>query len=377
MRGAVTLKVPFHISAGDLLFDLDDYDYYLPPAQIAQKPAAERDESRLLVMERSTGDLHDRSFSDLADLFRAGDLLVVNDTRVFPARLEGKKESGGRVELFILGYPLLLEQTVAGAGMVQAELVGLVKSSKRPRPGTRLLFAGDLSGEVLECLGDGKVRVVLSFSGSLEDSLARQGRIPLPPYIRRESGDEGFDRERYQTVYATKTGAVAAPTAGLHFTDELLGRLADKGVRKTAITLHVGYGTFAPVRVSDIREHRIHKEFLSVSAEAAAAVNETRAAGGRVWAVGTTTVRALESVAVRPGVVRAWEGDCGLYIYPGYQFKVVDNLITNFHLPKSSLLFLVSALTGKEALMAAYTHAVEKGYRFYSYGDAMAIVAGK
>ncbi len=358
------------------MFHIDDYNYSLPSGKIAQCPTAKRDESRLLVVDRKSGKLDDQDFTAIADLFAKGDLLVVNDTKVFPARLEGRKETGGRVELFILGYPPIIEKAAGGRALCRAEITGLVKSSKRPKLGSRLDFSEDLFGEVVEYLDGGKVKVALYFSGSLEDNLARSGRIPLPPYIRRDSGDEAYDQERYQTVYAEKTGAVAAPTAGLHFTDELLERLNEKGVRKTSITLHVGYGTFSPVRVDDIRSHQIHHEYLSVSGETADLVNETIAAGGRIWAVGTTTVRALESAATEVGKVSAYEGECGLYIFPGYTFRVVDNLITNFHLPKSSLLFLVSALAGRGNVMNAYEHAVENGYRFYSYGDAMAIING-
>ncbi|MFA6284635.1 MAG: tRNA preQ1(34) S-adenosylmethionine ribosyltransferase-isomerase QueA, partial [Desulfurivibrionaceae bacterium] len=221
---------------------------------------------------------------------------------------------------------------------------------------------------------DGKVRVVLCFRGDLARLLEEHGQMPLPPYIRREEGQSEEDRQRYQTVYAENPGAVAAPTAGLHFTPELLARIQAQGVRLAQVTLHVGYGTFAPVRVEDIREHAIHAEYLKVSEETAALVNETRAAGGRVWAVGTTSVRALEFAAQETGQVAGRSGFCDLYIYPGYQFRVVDNLITNFHLPQSSLLFLVSALVGRERILAAYEEAVEKGYRFYSYGDAMALI---
>jgi S-adenosylmethionine:tRNA ribosyltransferase-isomerase len=353
------------------LFDVEDYNYHLPQESIAQEPAAKRDESRLLVLGRD-GSLTDGVFGDVVELLEPGDLLVVNDTKVFPARIIGFKETGGKVELFLLNYPLVKESDERERG--RAEVVCLLKSSKRPLPGSRLLLGADLDGEVLEYLDSGKVRVALLFRGELEPLLNRHGHVPLPPYIRREEGGENSDRERYQTVYASQTGAVAAPTAGLHFTPELLAKIKARGVRIANITLHVGYGTFSPVRVEDLRDHRIHQEYVKIGAEAVKLVNNTGKGGGRVWAVGTTTARALEDAADAQGLIREKAGWCGLYIYPGYRFKVVDNLITNFHLPKSSLLFLVSALAGYEEVMAAYRHAVEHGYRFYSYGDAMAIV---
>ncbi|MFN2366272.1 MAG: tRNA preQ1(34) S-adenosylmethionine ribosyltransferase-isomerase QueA [Desulfurivibrionaceae bacterium] len=355
------------------MFDVEDYNYHLPAASIAQKPAARRDESRLLVLGRGEG-LRDRMFGDIVELFEPGDLLVVNDTRVFPARLIGYKETGGKVELFLLNYPRGWEITTDESGRGRAEVICLLKSSKRPLPGSRLLLGADLDGEVLEYLESGQVRVALSFKGELEPILNRHGHVPLPPYIRREEGGDAPDRERYQTVYASETGAVAAPTAGLHFTPELLEAIKAGGVRIANITLHVGYGTFSPVRVEDIRDHEIHQEYVRIEAGTATLINQTRQGGGRIWAVGTTTARALEDGADEKGMVSEKAGWCGLYIYPGYKFKVVDNLITNFHLPRSSLLFLVSALAGGEQVMAAYRHAVEHGYRFYSYGDAMAIV---
>lgn len=358
------------------MFDVEDYNYYLPPASIAQEPAARRDESRLLVMG-SEGQLTDRMFGDLLELLKPGDLLVVNDTKVFPARIKGVKETGGKVELFLLGYPLLAAGGVGTSGLNRAEAVCLLKSSKRPKPGSRLLFGEDFAGEVLEDLDGGKARVVLTFRGELESLLTVHGQMPLPPYIRRESGGEEADRERYQTVYARELGAVAAPTAGLHFTPELLALIRSRGVRFANITLHVGYGTFSPVRVTNIRDHDIHKEYIKISNETVALVNKTRKAGGRIWAVGTTTARALEDAANEEGGISGKEDWCGLYIYPGYRFKVVDHLITNFHLPKSSLLFLVSAMAGYSKVMAAYKHAVKDGYRFYSYGDAMTVTVEK
>jgi S-adenosylmethionine:tRNA ribosyltransferase-isomerase len=348
-------------------FLLSSYHYELPPELIAQSPAASRDASRLLVLDCRNETLVDRAFGDVVDYIEPGDLLVVNDTRVFPARLLGKKETGGQVELFLLEYP-------AGAPGGEVEGIGLVRSSKRVREGMRLFFGEGLSATVVELLADGKVRVLLHVAGSLDAALERHGQLPLPPYIERPEGERPGDRERYQTVYAAKTGAVAAPTAGLHFTEALLGQLRDKGVLTTTVTLHVGYGTFAPVRVADIRDHQIHAEYLEVSADTAALVNQVRQQGKKVWAVGTTSVRALEFAADGAGRVQPTSGLCDLYIYPGYRFRVVQNLITNFHLPGSSLLFLVSALAGRERILAAYGHAVAARYRFFSYGDAMMIL---
>ncbi len=356
-------------------FLLNSYEYHLPPELIAQHPAPQRDSSRLLVLPGRDGALADRMFGDLPDLFRPGDLLVCNNTRVFPARLLGRKETGGRVELLLLDYPRPdTALPAADSGWSAVAAVGLLKSSKRCRIGMTLHFGDDLSGKVTALEEGGRAQVALHYCGELDDCLARRGQMPLPPYITREAGESAEDRRRYQTVYASRTGAVAAPTAGLHFSEGLLGRLRESGVGMAQVTLHVGYGTFAPVRSVDIREHAIHAEYLEVSGETAALVNATRAAGGRIWAVGTTTVRALEAAADPAGVVRTRSGPCDLYIYPGHVFRAVDNLITNFHLPGSSLLFLVSALVGRERILAAYAHAVAQRYRFFSYGDAMAMV---
>jgi S-adenosylmethionine:tRNA ribosyltransferase-isomerase len=357
-------------------FFLASYHFALPEENIAQHPLARRDSSRLLVVDCPASETRDHQFADLCDYLDPGDLLVVNNTRVFPARLLGRKETGGKAELLILAYPVPEPGSGKGdtEGWQEVEVIGLVKSAKRPQPEGKLLFSENLFGRVRELLPDGKVRVALRFRGDLARLLEEHGQMPLPPYIHREEGQNEEDRQRYQTVYAESPGAVAAPTAGLHFTPELLARIQAQGVRVAQVTLHVGYGTFAPVRVEDIREHAIHAEYLMVSEETAALVNETKASGGRVWAVGTTSVRALEFAAQDTGQVAARSGFCDLYIYPGFQFRVVDNLITNFHLPRSSLLFLVSALAGREKILAAYREAVEKGYRFYSYGDAMVLI---
>ena len=353
-------------------FSLKAYNYTLPTKNIAQHPADSRENSRLLIMNRKIGKWKHGTFHQIIDLFNPGDLLVVNNTKVFPARLYGRKESGGKVEVFLLSYPVLKKNAEIKK---RAEVTALIKSSKRPKPGTHLLLGPDLDGEVLELLDGGKVKIELTYSDNkeLSDILEQYGHVPLPPYISRKDGTTEEDRERYQTVYAHQPGAVAAPTAGLHFSKNLLASIQQKGVETTQITLHVGHGTFAPVRCEDIRDHIIHQEYVSVSAESADKINAVRQNGGKIWAVGTTTVRTLEFMSNREGQVQAGDGWCGLYILPGYQFKVVDNLITNFHLPESSLLFLVSALCGRETLMESYREAIELGYRFYSYGDAMAI----
>lgn len=357
------------------LFDIRAYDFHLPPELIAQHPTVNRDGSRLLSYHAKTTMIEDLPFSSVVDFFAPGDVLVVNNTKVFPARLLGKKDTGGKVELLLLSFPAIEPTEIAGSpGWRQVEGVGLVKSSKRPRQGTVFSFGDGLDAVVKEVLCDGKVVVQLRFTGALSDRLDSLGQLPLPPYISRDKGQSAEDRQRYQTVYAAHTGAVAAPTAGLHFTPELIERIQAKGVVIAPVTLHVGYGTFAPVRVEDIRDHQIHSEYLVVSEETAAQVNRAKAGGGRVWAVGTTSVRALEFAGDNQGRLHAREGACQLYIYPGYRFKIVDNVITNFHLPQSSLLFLVSALMGKDELLRCYRHAIKEKYRFFSYGDAMIIV---
>ena len=353
-------------------FSLQSYDYTLPPENIAQHPADAREDSRLLILHRENGKREHARFHQIIDLLSPGDLLVVNNTKVFPARLLGHKESGGKVEVFLLSYPLAMEDE---GDAKRASATALVKSSKRPKPGSRLLLGPDLSASVIELLDNGKVRIELHYPGNkdLATLLEDHGQVPLPPYICRNGGSTEEDRKRYQTVYAHKPGAVAAPTAGLHFSEELLQAIAQKGIDTAHITLHVGHGTFAPVRCEEIREHRIHEEYVSVSKENADKINRVRANGGKIWAVGTTTVRTLEFMADQNGMVQPGDGWCRLYIVPGFQFKVVDNLITNFHLPQSSLLFLVAALCGRQTLLDTYQEAIEQGYRFYSYGDAMVI----
>ncbi len=340
---------------------LADFDYELPAERIAQHPSPRRDRSRLLVVGRD-GD-EDRRFDALPELLRAGDLLVLNDTRVLPARLIGRKETGGRVEV------LLLERATSGSPTAWN---CLIDSSRKLRPGGRLEFDGGYGARVIDKRG---AQWLLEFevgATTVGEVMQAIGRIPLPPYIHRdESVPADEDRERYQTVFARHPGAVAAPTAGLHFTPTLLHRVEQAGVGLAYVTLHVGPGTFQPVRVDDVARHRMHPERIVLPADAAKAVQRTRARGGRVIAVGTTVVRTLEGRTDRHGRIMAGAGECDLFIAPGYRFRVVDALITNFHLPRSTLLMLVCAFAGRERMLAVYRAAVEREYRFYSYGDAM------
>jgi S-adenosylmethionine:tRNA ribosyltransferase-isomerase len=335
-----------------------DFYYELPDHLIAQAPLSERGASRLLVLEGDSGRHEDHGFDELPDLLAPGDLLVLNDTRVIPARLFGRKPSGGRVEV-------LVERIES-----RDEALAHLRASKTPKAGIEIEFEDGARAVVLD-RDDDLFR--LRFDRALMDLLDAQGHVPLPPYIRRT--DTATDRSRYQTVFAARPGAVAAPTAGLHFDHSMLDRLRVRGVRQTHVTLHVGAGTFQPVRAEDIREHRMHPEFLDVGPSACDAIAQTRRTGGRVVAVGTTVVRSLET-AWRAGAVRPYRGNSELFIYPGYSFRAVDAMITNFHLPESTLLMLVCAFAGTPAVLAAYRHAVTKCYRFFSYGDAM-LIAGR
>jgi S-adenosylmethionine:tRNA ribosyltransferase-isomerase len=343
------------------VYALSDYDYQLPEGLIAQRPMARRDRSRLMCLDRPSGRCSHRHFRDMIDLLNPGDLLVLNNTRVIPGRLLGRKESGGKVEALILDY---------AQGIRQGVFECMIKASKRPRPGTRLIFEQGLEARV-ESVNAGTCN--LSFNGpdGLDQALDAIGHVPLPPYIQRS--DDADDRGTYQTVYAEHKGAIAAPTAGLHFTREMLDCLTKKGVDTAYVTLHVGYGTFVPVRVDDIRHHEMHAEWFSLDADAASTINVTRKKGGKAVAVGTTCVRTLEYCASPDGTVHPQTGLCDLFIYPGYTFKAVDAMITNFHLPQSTLLMLVSAFAGREKVLRAYDEAVREGYRFFSYGDAMYI----
>lgn len=351
------------------MFSLEDYDYALPSELIAQHPTQRRDDSRMLSLCRRTGRLDHRSFADLPDCLAPGDALVVNNTCVIPGRLIGRKSTGGKAELLILDFGKPMRHTPAERPIYTC----LVKTAKPPQPGTQIFFDDIMSAEILEGR-QGRYRVRFDSAGDFEDILRRIGRIPLPPYIKRDNGcPEPSDRENYQTVYASRKGAIAAPTAGLHFTEDMIRRVRSSGVSVFEITLHVGYGTFLPIRESDIRRHRMHSEFFSIPKETAAGINQTRQNGGRIFAVGTTSVRTLEFVADAAGRIPAGDGECDLYIYPGYRFKTVDALITNFHLPRSSLILLVSAFAGRENIFRAYQEAVAARYRFFSYGDAMLI----
>ena len=338
-----------------------DFHYELPAALIAQAPLPERSASRLLLVPPAPAQFSDLGIRDLPSLLLPGDLLVFNDTRVIPARLFGHKATGGRVEIML--------ERLLGAGHALAQL-GV---SKPPQIGSKIALDAGGEAEVLERVGDGFWKLHFDVSEKLEDWLQHAGQLPLPPYIQRQPGAD--DAERYQTVYARELGAVAAPTAGLHFDEPLLESLRARGVEFGDITLHVGAGTFQPVRVDDVQQHRMHSEWLSVGAELVEKVRRTRAAGGRVVAVGTTVVRALESAtrlnAAGDVELAPFEGDTRIFIYPGYRIRSVDVLLTNFHLPESTLLMLVSAFAGKSRVFAAYEHAVRERYRFFSYGDAM------
>jgi S-adenosylmethionine:tRNA ribosyltransferase-isomerase len=335
-----------------------DFDFELPPELIAQAPLPERSASRLLLLDVATQARQDRMFRELPQFLRPGDLLVFNDTRVLPARLYGRKATGGAVEILI--------ERVTGAHEATVQL-GV---SKKPKDGSLIELA---DGSCATVLGRDESFFRLRFESPdpLERLLLRLGEMPLPPYIERHA--DTSDLERYQTVYAREPGAVAAPTAGLHFDEALLATLRERGVDFGYVTLHVGAGTFQPVRVNDIKDHQMHREWLNVGAGLVEQIHHTRAAGGRVIAVGTTAVRALESATVN-GTLRPFAGETQIFIFPGYRFSSIDGLITNFHLPQSTLLMLVSALAGREFILDAYRHAVEQRYRFFSYGDAMLIL---
>lgn len=348
-------------------FDLDAYHYELPEGLIAQAPTPRREECRLMVWDRTRREAAHRMFSDLPHYLGPGDVLVVNDSKVVRARLLGTRESGGRVELFVL-EPF----GISGLGNGAAHEC-LFKAAKPLRENTLIRLKTGLLARVVAPPRDGRVLVSFLTSLSMEEMLEAAGEVPLPPYIKRVTADPA-DVENYQTVYARNPGSVAAPTAGLHFTEALLGDLEHQGVEVVRLTLHVGYGTFAPVRSGDIRSHRMHGEFAELSDHSARRIALAKSEGRRVIAVGTTSVRVLEWVVGRFGCIRPFSGTCNAYIYPGFRFRVVDALITNFHLPRSSLLLLVAAFAGRKAILEAYGQAVERGYRFFSYGDAMLIV---
>ena len=344
---------------------IEDFNYHLPLELVAQHPLPQRDRSRLLVLIRATGEIAHVHFRDLANWLDPDDLLVVNDTRVFPARLQGVKESGGRVELLLHHLP---EPENHGKGAARARAT----HRGRLRPGQVLRFGPELRAAVISLPQAGVAEVEFSAAaGDVVRQVLAQGEVPLPPYIQRPAGEA--DRDSYQTIFAHQTGAVACPTAGLHFTDGVLRDLADKGIETVSLTLHVGPGTFLPVRESDYTQHQMLPEYFELSEATAARLNEAKARGRRLVAVGTTSTRVLEHCASPEGFT-AQKGWCDLYLYPGYRFKAVDRLLTNFHLPKSTLLLLVSAFAGRDLIMRAYEEAVKEKYRFYSYGDCMLIL---
>ncbi len=342
---------------------INHFEYHLPEDLIAQHPADKRDASRLLVVDRKTGKLDHRHFYNILEYLNPGDCLVMNNSKVIPARLFGVKEiTGAKVEFLL-------------TKRVRDDIwEAMVRPGKKLHIGDRVSFSenGSMSAKILEH-GEGGTRLVrFEYEGDFHELLEQIGKIPLPPYIERESEEE--DRERYQTVYCKEEGSVAAPTAGLHFTEELIDKALQKGVKTAFVTLHVGIGTFRPVKCENIEEHKMHFEEYHIDESNAAIINETKSAGGRIIAVGTTSVRTLESAASVDGTVPAGHGNTDIFIFPGYRFKVIDSLITNFHLPKSTLLMLVSALYNREAVLEAYREAVEQRYRFFSYGDAMLIL---
>ena len=336
----------------------DMFDYELPKEFIAQTPAEPRDHSKLLVYERQTDAVRHRHFYNLPEYLRAGDVLVINETRVLPARLMGRRETGGVIELLLLNRR---EKDIWET---------LARPGRRIRPGDRLVFSEGLSADVLESLEDGGRLVRFNYDGVFEEILDALGQMPLPPYITERLEN----KERYQTVYSKETGSSAAPTAGLHFTPELLNKIREMGVKIVPVLLHVGLGTFRPVKVRDVAEHKMHSEYYSLSPQAADAINKAKASGGRIISVGTTSTRVLETVCGEDGVIRARTGWTDIFIYPGYKFKCVDCLITNFHLPQSTLLMLVSAFCSREKKLEIYEEAKKEDYRFFSFGDAMLII---
>ena len=339
--------------------DLKDFNYDLPEELIAQDPLEDRSSSRLMVLHKDTGRIEHKIFRDIIDYLNPGDCLVINDTKVIPARLMGiKEDTGAAIEV------LLLKRNADDVWEC------LVKPGKKARTGARIVFGeGLLVGEIVDVIEDGNRMIKFHYEGIFEEILDKLGQMPLPPYITHKLQD----KNRYQTVYARNEGSAAAPTAGLHFTKELLEKIKETGVNVVSITLHVGLGTFRPVKVDKIEEHHMHTETFNISKEAADTINRARAAGGRVIAVGTTSCRTLESAAADDGTIPARSGDTDIFIYPGYKFKAIDCLITNFHLPESTLIMLVSALAGRDNIMNAYETAVKERYRFFSFGDAMFI----
>ncbi len=354
------------------MYDLNDYHYDLPDNLIAQQPVQQRDQSRLMRLCKNSGGVEHRHFYEIPKMLRPGDILVINNTQVVPGRLFGQKETGGQVELLLLEYS---ENSQDKQNENICVNKCLIKASKPSKPGTIIYFEEGLKATVLNN-ENGYYKVQFSCSGSFDKTLHRIGKMPVPPYIKRNPGsfsDFHEDNTSYQTVYAEKKGAIAAPTAGLHFTESLMNQIKQKGIDIAPVTLHVGYGSFAPVRSSDIRQHKIHSEIFDISENTAQKITEGKNQGRRIVAVGTTCVRTLEYASDKEGRLASGMGTCDLFIYPGYRFKIVDALITNFHLPKSTLIMLVSAFARRKNILEAYSKAIENNYRFYSYGDAMFI----
>jgi len=341
---------------------ISEFDYELPDELIAQDPPEKRESSRMLVANRAENSLNDQQFSSFPKFLKEGDLIVLNNTKVFPARLFGKSETGAKIELFLVQE---IEDRVWET---------LARPARRLKIGKRINFSQDLSAEVLEKTAEGRIVIKFDFTGDFDSILDRIGETPLPPYIKREDGKLDKDRNRYQTVYAKERGAIAAPTAGLHFTPEILDEIESIGAEITEITLHVGYGTFEPVRVEDLSEHKVKPEKFEISEESATALNNARSENRRIIAIGTTTTRALETSVNRNGEFAKGKQIADLTITPGFDFKAINGILTNFHLPKSSLLVLISTFGGYDFIMKSYKHAVEERYRFYSYGDCMLIL---
>lgn len=354
---------------------VNDFDYTLPTELIAQTPTEKRDDCRLMMVNRATGEISHRHFYDILDYLSEGDCLILNDSRVLPARLYGtKRGTGAKIEF------LLIKRIQDAKGPDGRRIDGdvwetMVRPGRRLKPGDWVDFRDNFAAEILDYGKDGTRIVLFHYTGIFMERLEEAGTIPLPPYIERPA--EAADRENYQTVYSHYNGSVAAPTAGLHFTEELLRRAEAKGIRLAYVTLHVGIGTFRPVKAEQVEDHTMHVEEYTVPQQAADIINETKQQGGRIVAVGTTSIRTVESAAIEEDgtwKVKAGSGSTGIFIYPGYQFKVVESLITNFHLPKSTLLMLISALYDREKILAAYQEAIDKRYRFFSYGDAMLLL---
>jgi len=340
---------------------IEEFDYFLPKSLIAQYPSSQRGESRLMVLHRDQSTIEHREFRDISNYFHPGDLLVINNTRVIPGRLIGNKMTGGKIEILL----------IPPWNGTKGEWEVLIKGAGKIKRGVQIQFGKNLYGELKE-VKDGRGKISFSDQRPITDLLQKFGHIPLPPYIKRE--DEPLDWARYQTIFAERDGSIAAPTAGLHFTHTILKSLRDRDINITSITLHIGPGTFLPVKVDKVEDHKMEGEWVEISEETARDIEQTKARGGKVIAVGTTTTRALESFSTEEGQVKPGKNISSLYIYPPYRFRLIDGLITNFHLPKSTLIMLICAFLGKEFLMRAYKEAIDKKYRFYSYGDAMLIL---